>query len=312
MDSLQGLKSRLRAVRNIGQITKAMEVVAATKMRKAQQVALNSRPYAFEALALLRRVSRASESGSAIPLAENRPVKTTLVVIVSSDRGLAGSFNSQVFRATDAFLAGDTQSGQPRHKHLFVAVGKKSGAYADKKALETIEKFQDWGDHAEPEEVEPLTQLAVEGFFRQKWDRVLTISTHFRTTLKQETLIRQILPVDFEKIRETIREIVPEHGRWANINNGVAGNNNETEYIFEPSPAEALNALIPHLVKMQFYHLMLEANASEHSARMVAMKNASDNADELSGKLNLEYNKARQTGITKEIIEITSTQSAMA
>ncbi len=311
MESLQVLKSRLRAVKNIGQITKAMEVVAATKMRKAQQVALNSRPYAFEALALLERLSRGGASGVLMPLTENRPVKTTLVVIVSSDRGLAGSFNSQVFRVTEAFLASDAQNGQPQHKYVFIAIGKKSGAYADKKALETIEKFQDWGDHAEPEEVEPLTQLAIGGFLQQRWDRVVTISTHFSTTLKQETLVRQIMPADFEKIRETVREIVPEHGRWADIKNGVAGDNGGIEYILEPSPAEALNALIPHLVKMQFYHLILEANASEHSARMVAMKNASDNAEELSGKITLDYNKARQAGITKEIIEITSTQSAM-
>lgn len=312
---MQALKSRLRAVKNIGQITKAMEVVAATKMRRAQEVALDSRPYAFEALRLLERVSRATSGRVAIPLAEIRPVKRTLVVVVSSDRGLAGSFNAQVFRTADNFLADSAETTDGKDKYLLVAVGKKAGSYATKRGLEVIEKFHDWGDHAEAEEIEPLMRLAVDGFLQKRWGRVVTISTHFRTTLKQEVLIRQILPVNFEKIRETVREIVPEHGRWAEIKKMMTnGNNNDTpvEYIFEPSPAEALNELVPHLVKMQFYHLILEANASEHSARMVAMKNASSNAEELSGKITLDCNKARQASITKEVIEITSTQSAMA
>lgn len=318
MESLQALKSRLRAVNNIGQITKAMEVVSATKMRRAQEFALASRPYAFEALRLLERVSRGANPASngairhiALPLAEARPVAKTLVVIVSSDRGLAGSFNAQVLRAADTFLANDRQNGEAGHEYILATIGKKAGAYATKKSLATAAKFHDWGDHAEPEEIEPLMRLACDGFLENRWDRVVTISTHFRTTLKQEVLIRQILPVDFEKIRETAAEIVPEHGRWAELKNSSNNGNGETEYIFEPSPAEALNKLIPHLVKMQFYHLVLEANASEHSARMVAMKNASDNAEDLSGKITLDYNKARQAGITKEIIEITSTQSAM-
>lgn len=323
MESLQALKSRLRAVNNIGQITKAMEVVSATKMRRAQEVALNSRPYAFEALRLLERVSRGASPTSngangraAIPLAETRLIQKTLVVVVSSDRGLAGSFNAQVFRAADAFLANNRQNGKFGHSYILATIGKKAGAYAAKRGFEIAAKFHDWSDHAEPEEVEPLMRLAVDGFLENRWDRVVTISTHFRTTLKQEVLIRQILPVDFEKIRETAAEIVPERGRWANpqtqIRGGSTSINGGVEYIFEPSPAEALNALIPHLVKMQFYHLVLEANASEHSARMVAMKNASDNAEDLSGKITLDYNKARQASITKEIIEITSTQSAMA
>jgi len=310
MDSLQHLKSRLGAVKNISQITKAMEVVSTTKMRRAQEVALNSRPYAIKALEILEKIVR--NNPVEIPLTSSRPVKNTLVVVVTSDRGLAGSFNTQVFRAADAFLGSDIYAKDPDHHFLFVSVGKKALGYVTKKKLEIIGSFQKFGDFVRLEEVEPLSALVVQGFEEERWDRVITVSTHFRTTLKQETLIRQILPVDFQKIKETVAEIVPERGRYAEQTKMSKGEaQEETEYIFEPSPREAVNFLIPQLVKMQMYHLVLEANASEHSARRVAMKNATDNADELSEELTLGYNKARQANITKELIEITSTQNAL-
>ncbi|MBI2055509.1 MAG: ATP synthase F1 subunit gamma [Candidatus Sungbacteria bacterium] len=314
MESLQNTKTRLRAVKNIGQITKAMEVVSATKMRKAQTVALASRPYAFEALRILERVLRSAPVKT--PLAEARDARTTLILIVSSDRGLAGSFNTQIFRAVDNFMASDLLNSQSQHNYVFVVIGKKAAAYAAKKNLKIEDKFFEAGDYVEPGEVWPIINFLVNGFTNRRWDRVVAVSTHFRTTLKQEVLARQILPADFEKIRETAKEIVPEYGRWAELSGEIDNSGklpaNGQEYIFEPSPEEALEALIPHLVEMQIYHLILEANASEHSARMVAMKNASSNAEDLSGRLTLDYNKARQASITKEIIEITSTQSAMA
>lgn len=313
MESLQALKSRLRAVKNIGQITKAMEVVAATKMRRSQEVALGSRPYAFQALELLEKLSRFAPLETF--LTGVRPVKNTLAVIIASDRGLAGSFNTQVFRAADNFFATDNYRNNPQHRFLIAAIGKKAEIYASKSKLPVAGKFYGFGDFIEPQETEPLAQLVVKGFENKDWDRVVTISTHFRTALKQEILVRQLLPVDFQKIGETVREIIPEHGRYAELNKITSDKRQAAkvniEYIFEPSPEETLNILIHHLVKMQIYHIILEANASEHSARRVAMKNASDNADELSYGFTIQYNKARQAAITNEMIEIASTQSAL-
>jgi F-type H+-transporting ATPase subunit gamma len=152
----------------------------------------------------------------------------------------------------------------------------------------------------------------IEWFLGKRFDRVVTISTHFRSTLKQETLVRQVLPVSIDKIKEVVDEIVPTSGKFSELGHEARETKRtKTDYIFEPTATEALSALIPHLIEMQLLHLVLEANASEHSARMVAMKSASDNAKELSTGLQLEYNKARQAGITKEIIEITSTQAAL-
>jgi len=309
MDSLNTLKTRSRAVKNVGQITKAMEVVAATKMRRAQETALRSRPYAYGALELLGRLSGVTSFIS--PLAEARDIKTTLVIIVASDKGLTGSFNTQVFRAVEKFFAGDSYASSPAHTYKIFAIGKKSRQYAEKRGLDVIEFYTGVGDFVKPEEVDPVMRVAVAGFEEKRWDRVIAVSTHFRTALKQETLNRQILPLSLERIRETVSEIVPQYGRYADTKNGDMPVR-EIDYLFEPDPETLLASLIPHLVKMQIYHLILEANASEHSARRVAMKTASDNADELIDELTLAYNKARQASITKEIIEITSTQSALS
>lgn len=306
-DSLQGIQARKKAVQNIGQITKAMEVVSATKMRRAQEVALNSRSYAWKALELLRVLK--TYAPVEIPLSRARAVKKTLLVIISSDRGLAGSFNSQVFRATDDFL-----KERGRENVICIAVGKKAMRYAKKSGLNLRESFSGAGDYIAPYEVSPISSLLIDGFEKEEWDEVVTISTHFRTTLKQEVLTRHILPVDIARIQESVEEIIPESGRFSDLRGTVdmQGALRHDEYIFEPSPEEAMKALIPHLITIQIYDLILEANASEHSARMVAMKNASDNADDLKEGLTLEYNKARQASITKELIEITSTQNALA
>lgn len=306
MESLQTTKNRRKAVQNVGQITKAMEVVAATKMRRAQEVALNSRPYAFEAIHLLKKLSQNTPIQTI--LTTDRPVKKTVLVIIASDKGLTGAFNTQVMRATDRFL----EVGKFAPDNLsIVAIGKKTVAYAAKKKLNLAGSFLGVGDFIKPSEAEPIAKFLIQGFEKGEWDRVITISTHFRTALKQETLTRQILPVDFQKIKEAIKEIVPEHGRYSDIIESQNSNHEETEYIFEPSPSAAIEFLVPHLVKLQIYHLILEANASEHSARRVAMKTASDNAEELANNLTLEYNKARQASITRELIEITSTQTAL-
>lgn len=306
--SIVEVKNRIKAVKNIGQITKAMEVVAATKMRKSQQVALNSRPYAFKALQLLSVLSQQEKVKT--ELMAIRPAKKTLLVIVTSDKGLAGSFNSQVVNLSDKFIGAHSSRSKASGKFgelKVIAVGKKAILFANKKKLDIVDTFSGFGDFVESSETVHLSDKIILGFLAKEWDEVITISTHFRTTLKQEVLMRQVLPVDLEKIQKTIDEIIPEHGRYSEfrIQSSELQIKN-LDYIFEPSPKELIEGLVDHLVRMQIYHLVLEANASEHSARMVAMKTASDNAMELSGKLNLAYNKARQTGITRELIEITS------
>src|SRR3989344_4873059 len=323
MESLQGLKSRLGAVKNVGTITKAMEVVSATKMRKSQEVALRTRPYAIEALDMLRKITKHVANGdngrrtSPWTSSDVQKSKKTLLVLVASDRGLAGSFNAQVLRAADAHLATGLPSGNPVAAISVLAIGKKAQRWALKNNLEIAGEFSGFDDVVDFDEVLHVANTVLEGFEAGQWDRVVTISTHFRTALKQEVLMREILPTNPEKIEETINELVPERGRYANLEvpppsgGGTSKLEAEIAYLLEPSAEAIIDELVPYLIRMQMYHLILEANASEHSARRVAMKTACDNADELAENLTLFYNKARQAAITKEIIEISGTQNAL-
>ena len=319
MESTQSLKSRLGSVRNIGQITKAMEVVSATKMRKAQTVALGSRPYAFSALhALADLLIHAPENLLAESvLVKSRKVRTTLVVLVGADRGLAGAFNSQVMRAADAFFAREKEVEPPlggstsKSGYRLILVGKKLAAYGTRSTYPVEMLYTDFGDHAEPADILPLAAKITEGFISGDWDRVVVVSTHFKTTLSQFAITRELLPFHLDFVKELVREIVPEHGRFSNLATWLLSPSNQVartsvEYIFEPSARALLDSLLPHLLSMQILHLVLEANASEHSARMVAMKNASENAVELRDSLALQFNKVRQASITREMIEITS------
>lgn len=307
MESVQNLKKRIKSVANVKKITKAMEVVAATKMRKAQEIALVSRFYAFSALDLLSALSLFQKSmETELPeLLQQRKVEKVLFVLVSSDKGLAGAFNSSIFKKFEVHMKRDEEKYKSEEK-LYLAVGEKSVAYFQNRKIPVVKKFTQFGDQADAEEALPLADFIIDGYLDKKWDRVVVISTHFRSVLKQEPHVRRILPVDYDHVKDIIEELVPETGKFANLveKNSHRSKNVLTDYLIEPSAEFVLENLAKHLLFIQIYHLMLEANASEHSARRMAMKTASDNAGDLGDALNLEYNKVRQANITKEIIEI--------
>jgi len=304
MESAQSIKTRLKSIKNIGKITKAMELVAATKMRKSQEIALASRPYAYTALDILARIS--GKEAHLPDLLKKRTVKKTAFVILTSDKGLAGSFNSSVIRLFERYVR-DKGIDTKDSRYSFIAIGKKSAGYLQSRSLNVVEKFVRVGDFTTPAQTNPISDFISKGYIKKDWDEVLLFSTYFKSALKQEVLVRKIFPVEISSIRQAIEEITPKTGKYANL---VGENNAPTskvdEYLIEPSAKTALKKLAEHLIRMQFYHLILETNASEHAARRIAMKNAFDNAEELSGNLNLVYNKSRQANITREIIEIVS------
>jgi len=282
-----------------------MELVAATKMRKSQEIALASRPYAFAALDLLANLSLLHKDLS--ELLKSRKIKKVLFLVVASDKGLAGAFNSSIFKKFEHFLTENNKKYQD--EKIFLAIGEKSFNYLSKKGLPVVKKITSAGDYTLPEQVRPLADFLVDGYVKGDFDKVIVFSTHFRSALKQEALTREVLPINFDLIKETVKEIIPDKGKFAELIKEqdisfVPDKEKLPEYLIEPSPREVLDGLVRHLFFMQMYHLILEANASEHAARRMAMKTASDNANDLGQVLNLQYNKSRQSAITNQIIEI--------
>ena len=201
-------------------------------------------------------------------------------------------------------------------KKLYLAIGEKAFNYLSKKGFNVVRKFIEVGDYTTTDQVYPITDFIARGYLDKKWDRVVIVSPHFKSALKQEPHVRRILPVDFDHIKETVEQIIPERGRFAELIKEhhisfVPVKAKLKQYLIEPSPKEVLHKLAEHLFFIQFYHLILEANASEHSARRMAMKTASDNALDLGDTLNLQYNKSRQSKITTEISEITAGAEAL-
>lgn len=309
--AVKAITRRIKSVKNTAHITKAMEVVSATKMRRSQGFALRARPYAVAALEMLKNtLSRISVLP---PLLRERPIRTSALLVIASDKGLAGAFNANVLRKAETFIRTDNNS----KNFAFITVGKKARDYFERRSISCDKSFLGFGDYSDLQETLPVADHIVNGFSFGQWDEVYAVSTRFRTTLLQEATIRKILPATKEGLEEAVKEILPERGRFAESNIppearlAKGGNSQESrdglynyEYTFEPSAEEVLNMLLPHLIRMHIHHIILESNASEHSARMVAMKSASDNASELISDLTLQYNKSRQAEITKELIEI--------
>lgn len=305
MESIQFIKKRVKSVNNIAQITKAMEMVSANKMRRSQEIALASRPYAIAALELLHEIAK--RSAHLPSLMQKRDTKKILVLLVASDKGLAGSLNSNVFRYMERHIK-ELSAGHRGATMLYAAVGKKAEEFLARKNITPAIAFAGFGDYATTEETKPLADFIISGFKANDWDKVYTISTHFRTTLRQDVLLRELLPLSEGGLKKTVRELIPEYGKYSSTDGDVKeiSKEHEFEYLIEPAPQVVLATLTDYLVEMTVYHLILEANASEHSARMVAMKNASDNAIDLKDELSLLYNKSRQAGITREIAEISA------
>lgn len=302
MQSLQDLKSRIRSVKNVGQITKAMEVVAATRMRRAQEVALASRAYAYKSLELLARL--VSSLPSEHPLMTSPEGKPELLVIIASDRGLAGAFNATVERAAARHMKEHTIGG-------VITVGKRALAYAKRQNLTIVESFEAMGDVVTFHDSLDLADALLRQHRSGGWSNITVVSMYFRTALLQEPVTRILLPATIELLAESVKDIAPKHGKFAEIAPDVEESRGEVSYIYEPSREAIAEHLVERLLRMQVGHILLEANASEHSARRAAMSTASENASELADALSLEFNKSRQASITRELVEITATTAAL-
>ncbi|MEA2098452.1 MAG: ATP synthase F1 subunit gamma [Patescibacteria group bacterium] len=298
MQSTQQIRRQIQSTKNTSQITKAMEMVSAAKMRKSQEAALLARPYAEAALHVLENVSESIEPQKHI-LLERREVKNICLFVVTSDKGLCGGLNSSVIKEASRIIK---ENENKDIKVSIVAIGKKAESYFQKTKSGIIAVFDEIGDSVELKETLPISKLLIDDFRDKKFDKVIAVYTNFVSTLKQETRIKTILPITRRSLEETIEEIEDTAPKNSKNENG----NNSIEYKFEPSSSEVLCKLLPNLIEIQSYHIILESNASEHSARMVAMKTATDSARDMLEDLNLSYNYIRQQKITQEISEISA------
>ncbi len=240
----KSLQRRIRSVTNIGTITKAMELVAATKMRRAQELALNSRPYAYAALELLGMLSHMED----VPMPEllkTRPIQNTAFLLMTSDKGLAGSFNGAVIRRFEAYLR-ENKIDLLDPKYSFVAIGQKAKTYLERRGFNVIQSFVRVGDLMKMQEADPIADVLIEGYLRHDFDSVIAFFTTFVTALRQDAVAREFLPISYEKVRESIEDTIPRAGRYSEYAKSEAFfDGKETDFIIEPSPAEVLAELAP-------------------------------------------------------------------
>lgn len=298
--ALKTIKNKIRATGRTGKVTKAMEAVSAVKMRKSQELALSGREYAYSALRILENLS-ASKEGLRHPLAKVHEEGKTLVIMVTSDKGLAGNVNSAVIKIAEEYLAKNENTD-------FVCVGKKALDCATRNKKEVLAEYLNVADDVSLSDAEAIAKGVVKSFMSGEYKDVRIIYQNFISTFEQKPVMHAILPLRSDVIHEIVAGIAPKSGKFSEEGYDARA----VTYTAEPSEEEVLSALIPQLVTVMVYHTLVESKACEHSARMVAMKNASDKAKEVTKLLTLQFNKERQAVITREVSEITGGIEAMA
>jgi F-type H+-transporting ATPase subunit gamma len=316
MPSGKDIRRRIKSINSTKKITRAMEMVSAAKMRRSVQSVLAIRPYAQAAWSVLSNLARAFESRNE-GLLEVREVKRVLMLVMASNRGLCGSFNAQVSKKVKEELIDTVSlatnrvgnkklipSGDAKLEIDYLTIGKKADHLVRRFGGNIVASFPEIVDLPTIELVRPISKIIIDEYLGKNYDKVVVVYTDFVSALTQKAKIRQLLPIskaDIEKQLEEMDNLAKDYGIRAS----------KVEYKVEPNPADVLDFIIPRLLEMQVYHAVLESGASEHSARMLAMRNATDAASEMSSDLTLAYNQIRQGRITQEIAEISAGRAAL-
>jgi len=293
----------MRSIKNISQVTKALEAVSASKVRKAQQAVMNTRAYARKAYQVLQHLGMQPGTAASLHplLAKHESVKNITVVLITSDRGLCGAYNTNMVRAAMAFVR--------EHKDVpvkFIAVGKKGRDLLLRRKQTIIGEFVNLPGNPSFANISPIGRMAVEEFLSARADEVYLGYTDYVNTLRQEPRFKLLLPLKPEG-QEAQEATGHRTAQLAASAKGPAA-----AYIYEPSQEGLLDVIVPRFTELQVYQSILEAQASEHSARMVAMRNATDSAKDLLGSLQIQYNKARQLSITSDLLDIVGGVEALA
>ncbi|MFY0687699.1 MAG: ATP synthase F1 subunit gamma [Cyclobacteriaceae bacterium] len=294
MANLKEVKGRIQSVTSTQQITKAMKMVAAAKLRKAQDRIIQLRPYAQKLGEVMQNISASIDPEKVEnPFSDEREVNNVLLVVVTSDRGLCGAFNSNVFKATRALIEEKYSAVQSNGGLHIMPIGKRSYDYFSKRNFQLVDDYFELFNNLNFDDARDAAEVAMNGFINGDYDRVEIVYNEFKNVATQIMRAEQLLPIAPVEVDEDVQQ-------------------SDTDYIYEPNQEFIFGEIVPKSLKIQFYKALLESNASEHGARMTAMDQATDNADELLKELHLTYNRTRQAAITKEILEIVGGAEALA
>ncbi|MDD5026249.1 MAG: ATP synthase F1 subunit gamma [Candidatus Peribacteraceae bacterium] len=300
--SLRDLRRKMKAIRSTRQVTKAMELVSASKMRRSVGNATMLRKYAFSAWKILERL--ADVHPELHPYLSEKPATKVLAILFTPDRGMCGNLNAAMARMAGQYLR--SLKNLPHFERVdFIAVGKKGQHALVANGASVIAAFPAITAHPTVRDILPITKMATEGFLAGTYDHVVLLFPDCISALVQDPMVKVLLPLSKSELKEMILSILPKRKR-ASEETQLSKESATGEYLFEPSQDEVLATILPKLTEMQIYQAALETAASEHSARMVAMRAASDNATSLLGDLTLTYNRTRQEKITAELSEISA------
>ncbi len=305
MASLRDIRGRINSVENTKQVTRAMKMVAAAKLRRAQERIFETRPYAFKLREIIHHLKDRADAAEH-PLFEQREGGEggVLVIVVTGDRGLAGAFNSNAIKLAEQTIE-ERYAAERRAGTLYVmGVGRKASEHFAKRDYQMAATYRGLYDDLQFGHAREIAEEATRGFKEEEWDEVVLVYNEFKNTISQNRIAEPLLPIPEDRFTTPVME--EAGGSEAEMPEGQ-----EVDYIFEPSAERILEALVPQYVSYQVWRALLESNAAEQGARMVAMDNATTNAEDLLDELRLKYNRARQDAITTEIIEITSGAEAL-
>lgn len=304
--SLRDLRRKMKAIRATHQVTKAMELVAASKMRRAVSNAQKLRQYAFLAWQVLQKL--ADVHPELHPYLQKREPKKILAILFTPDRGMCGNLNAQLLRTTTQYLQGLKKL--PGFASVeFIAVGRKGQQFLPRIGQKIIAAFPAFSSYPTFRDVLPIARMATEGFLAGTYDSVSLIYPDFISALVQESTVKVLLPFSQTDLKDMLLSLLPR--KYRKETQEALHAEGVGEYVLEPSADDILKTILPQLTEMQVYEAVLEAGASEHSARMVAMRAASDNATELLGDLTIVYNQTRQAKITSELAELSAAKAAL-
>ena len=318
MASTRDITRRIKSVKNTKKVTKAMELVSAAKMRKAVEAVLKTRSYANLSWLTVMNLAKIAQKDNSLHelLNQRREVKKVGIILITSNRGLCGGFNSNIINkaVNDPTLTPPLVRGVEKPEVEFVILGKKGAVAHRRFGFNLAAEFAKPDVVTQVAEVLPVAKMIIKDYLAGKYDKIMLAYTDFISAIKQTPRVKQLLPIDLSEADERLGTV----GKGDNINEvkEIIAQKQEKyfagqEYIFEPNPKEVLNEMIPRLLEIQMFQALLESNASEHSARMVAMRSASDAADDMVDDLTLYYNKARQANITREIAEVVGGAAAL-